>query len=87
MFIIKGKGNYGVGWIAIRRPLIDCSGSIARVGTILKHVPKNHDCVISGFHFVNGKMKKQGTIRFVPKPEPGPSNFILSGNTIEYDNK
>ena len=84
MLIIKGKGKYGIGQVAAKRPLIDCSGSIARVGTILRRVPKNHDCIISGFHFVNGKMRKQGTIRFVPKPESGPANFILSGNTIEY---
>jgi hypothetical protein len=87
MFIIKGKNNYGIGNVKIKRPLIDCSSSIARVGTILKRVPKNHDCIISGFHFVNGKMMKQGTIKFVPKPEPGPTDFILSGNTIEYDDK
>ena len=67
------------------RPLVDCSGSIVRVGPVLKRVPKNHDCIISGFHFINGKMKKQGTIKFVPKPGPGPIDFTFSGNTIEYD--
>lgn len=67
------------------RAIIDCGGSIVRVGTILKRVPKNHDCIISGFHFVDGKMKKRGTIKFVPKPEAGPTDFTFSGNTIEYD--
>jgi len=76
-----------VGQINAKRPLVDCSGSIVRVGTVLKRVPKNHDCVISGFHFVNSKMKKQGTIKFVPKPEPGPTDFIFSGNTIEHSDE
>jgi len=66
------------------RPLVDYSGSIVRVGPVLRRVPKNHDCIISGFHFVNGKMKKQGVIKFVPKSGPGPIDFTFSGNIIEY---
>lgn len=67
------------------RNLVDCKGQTARIGPVLKSVPKNHDCIISGFHFINGKMMKEGTFRFVPKPEPGPTKYVFSGdNTIEY---
>jgi hypothetical protein len=63
--------------------LIDCRGSMVRIGAITKRVPKNHDCVITGFHVINGKIVKRGTIKFVLKTEPGQTNFIFSGNTIE----
>lgn len=64
-----------------KKPLIECNNSQYRIVDIKGTVPKNRDCVISGWHIKNGKIVKRGEIFFIY----GKGNFHIKSNIIEND--
>jgi hypothetical protein len=58
---------------------IYCDKDYYRVANIKGKVPKNHDCIIEGWHLKNGKVVAKGNIHFVP----GDGHFIIRGNVVE----
>ena len=63
--------------------VIDCRGSVFRIGNKLGRVPKNHDCIIEGFHLKGQKIVKSGNIKFIPQKKHGKTKFILKNNVVE----
>jgi len=62
-----------------QRPVIECGDGEYRIIDIRGTVPKNKDCIISGWYIKKGKIVKKGEVIFVP----GNGNFIIKNNTIE----
>lgn len=63
--------------------VIECRGSVFRIGNKLGRVPKNHDCIIEGFHLKGQKIIKSGNITFLPQGKPGKTKFTLKNNVVE----
>jgi len=62
--------------------IIKCDKNKFQICNIKGIVPEGHDCLITGFHIVNGKIIKKGEVEFIENGG-GKSKFILKDNIIE----
>ena len=62
--------------------IINCGEGTYVIGNIKGIVPEGYDCKISGFHFVNGRIVKEGKVEFI-KNNGGKTQFYLENNIIE----
>lgn len=63
--------------------LIDCQGDTYRIGDITGKVPKDHDCILDGWHLKDGKVIGKGQAIFVP----GNGDFKLTNSIVESARK